>query len=254
MKSWILNTVFSIAVLFVIFIPLSAQATTGAPAETGLKKTVSLLITARNKVVSQYKDRQHQQAATETEATEITIFLEYLDGRIIYYCSELYRLHGAAALADSLCPENIFETDVTSEFHPGETTAAPTEREAAAALEGSFEKSLQQFDDMLLEEQKKIDSTMPRQREPVSETVAGGSSGREHNESVYGSSKPVGGTATGGNSKAKKKPPTQGTKDLSQTDDDIIAKQLREAAEQETDPEVKEKLWEEYRKYKEGSR
>ena len=33
-------------------------------------------------------------------------------------------------------------------------------------------------------------------------------------------------------------------------DDDVIARQLREAAEAETDPEVKEKLWEEYRKYK----
>ena len=33
-------------------------------------------------------------------------------------------------------------------------------------------------------------------------------------------------------------------------DDDVIARQLREAAEAETDPELKEKLWEEYRKYK----
>ena len=33
-------------------------------------------------------------------------------------------------------------------------------------------------------------------------------------------------------------------------DDDIIARQLREAAMQETDPELREKLWEEYRRYK----
>lgn len=36
--------------------------------------------------------------------------------------------------------------------------------------------------------------------------------------------------------------------------DDIVARQLREAAEKETDPELKKKLWEEYRKYKEGIR
>lgn len=36
--------------------------------------------------------------------------------------------------------------------------------------------------------------------------------------------------------------------------DDIVARQLREAAEKETDPELKEKLWEEYRKYKEDLR
>ncbi len=33
-------------------------------------------------------------------------------------------------------------------------------------------------------------------------------------------------------------------------DDDIIARQLREAAMKETDPELKKKLWDEYRKYK----
>ncbi len=33
-------------------------------------------------------------------------------------------------------------------------------------------------------------------------------------------------------------------------DDDIIARQLREAAMQETDPVLKEKLWDEYRRYK----
>ncbi len=33
-------------------------------------------------------------------------------------------------------------------------------------------------------------------------------------------------------------------------DDDIVAKQLREAALAEDDPELRERLWEEYRKYK----
>jgi hypothetical protein len=33
-------------------------------------------------------------------------------------------------------------------------------------------------------------------------------------------------------------------------DDDVVARQLREAAMAETDPELKEKLWDEYRRYK----
>ncbi|MGB5335872.1 MAG: hypothetical protein WBN07_09640, partial [Woeseiaceae bacterium] len=33
-------------------------------------------------------------------------------------------------------------------------------------------------------------------------------------------------------------------------DDDIVAKQLREAALSEDDPELRKRLWEEYRKYK----
>ena len=36
-------------------------------------------------------------------------------------------------------------------------------------------------------------------------------------------------------------------------DDDIIARRLRKAAESETDPELKEKLWKEYRDYKENT-
>jgi hypothetical protein len=36
-------------------------------------------------------------------------------------------------------------------------------------------------------------------------------------------------------------------------DDDVVARQLREAAINETDPVLKEKLWEEYRRYKAGS-
>ncbi len=34
------------------------------------------------------------------------------------------------------------------------------------------------------------------------------------------------------------------------SDDDIIARQLREAATNEEDPELRERLWEEYRRYK----
>ena len=40
----------------------------------------------------------------------------------------------------------------------------------------------------------------------------------------------------------------------SKEDDDIVARQLREAAENETDPELKEKLWKEYEDYKKNTR
>ena len=36
-------------------------------------------------------------------------------------------------------------------------------------------------------------------------------------------------------------------------DDGVVAKSIREAAEKETNPELREKLWDEYRKYKKGS-
>jgi hypothetical protein len=36
------------------------------------------------------------------------------------------------------------------------------------------------------------------------------------------------------------------------SDDDIVARQIREAAMKETDPELRAALWEEYRRYKKG--
>ncbi len=36
-------------------------------------------------------------------------------------------------------------------------------------------------------------------------------------------------------------------------DDDIVARQLREVAEKETDPALREKLWGEYKLYKQGN-
>jgi hypothetical protein len=38
------------------------------------------------------------------------------------------------------------------------------------------------------------------------------------------------------------------------SDDDIVARNLREAAESEPDPQLREKLWEEYRAYKRSIR
>ena len=50
------------------------------------------------------------------------------------------------------------------------------------------------------------------------------------------------GQSTGGAPRPQDRPPAN--------DDDIVARQLREAAERETDPVLKEKLWREYDKYK----
>ena len=45
-------------------------------------------------------------------------------------------------------------------------------------------------------------------------------------------------------------PPTPDTPDA--RDEDVVARQIREAAEKETDPELKELLWQEYERYKAG--
>ena len=59
--------------------------------------------------------------------------------------------------------------------------------------------------------------------------------------------RPGGGTAGGNGGQAPTARPGA-------EDDDIVARQLREAAEQEKDPVLKEKLWKEYDAYKKGSK
>jgi hypothetical protein len=69
------------------------------------------------------------------------------------------------------------------------------------------------------------------------------SGGRGKPEDAAGSGQSAGGWGSGGSGA----PPSTYTPS---TDDDIVARQLREAAEKETDPELKAKLWKEYEAYK----
>lgn len=63
-----------------------------------------------------------------------------------------------------------------------------------------------------------------------------------------GAEQPPAGSGRGGLGDRNTHSPPPGTPDGS--DDDIVARQLREAAESEPDPELRERLWEEYRAYK----
>lgn len=82
-----------------------------------------------------------------------------------------------------------------------------------------------------------------------------GKSGSEGERSASSGSRQTGSSSsasTGGPARGQS-PQRQAANDGG-SDDDVVARQLREAAEKETDPVLKEKLWDEYRKYKEGKR
>ncbi|MGB5346283.1 MAG: hypothetical protein WBN23_08970, partial [Woeseia sp.] len=131
-------------------------------------------------------------------------------------------------------------------------------------LEGELEKSVGGFDEVLAEEQREI-STVGRDTEGFGGGGGGGRGGvglgrqegmRGTGESGGGSGVPGQGTAGGGGS-------TPSVAGMSEDDvksrtpgdipdlvsEDIVAKQLREAALAEDDPELRERLWEEYRRY-----
>lgn len=156
--------------------------------------------------------------------------------------------------------------------------SASTHTEDVAALDEKLSGSLAEIDQLLLEEARKARARAPTRAS--AERSAGGSSASAARK---GTNSPRGdGTdASGGANAAEDKtdpeqsgrgpgspggriegtdPGTPGATaaippDVGDgSDDDIVARQIRRAAETETDPELREKLWDEYRKYKRGTK
>jgi hypothetical protein len=72
-------------------------------------------------------------------------------------------------------------------------------------------------------------------------------------ESSSGQTGSTGGGGYGGGVKGGSGPSAVPSDIPDGRDDDIVARQLREAAMKETDPELRERLWEEYRQYKKST-
>jgi hypothetical protein len=83
---------------------------------------------------------------------------------------------------------------------------------------------------------------------------AGGDSGGTGESAGERSGEQGGGGGVGGGAAGGSGPNTVPADIPDGRDDDIVARQLREAAMKETDPELRERLWEEYRQYKQSTR
>ena len=272
-----------IALIFVLSSTLSlswSAAICSAEVEslqTALKKTILSLDKTRITVFEQYFMAGSTQN-TATSREEALLFITYLEGRISQYCKALYLSGGPQSIANLPCTSVGEGESGDPKFESVPDFSGQTSQEKVAALEDEFTTALGEFDDMLLKEQEKVASHIPRQRES-----GGGDQGQESTGSEgtpetggdAGAQEQMDGSRSGGNDSEQggtsaqqgassegagqgraensQTESTRGTRDMSD-DDDVVARQLREAAEQETDPEVKEKLWEEYRKYKEGTK
>ncbi len=135
-----------------------------------------------------------------------------------------------------------------------------TPAEQVAILDAQLERGTGEFDAMILEEQtaqREAARNSTAQQPPVdaSRPGSGGQGNSEYGAGGVASSGGYGGGiggATGGGGQMPKNtakyPPPE---DIPSGDgDDVVARQLREAAMREPDPAVREKLWDEYRKYK----
>ncbi len=138
-------------------------------------------------------------------------------------------------------------------------TGPMTAGERAAVLNGALNRGYEEFDGFILEERARAQAQANAERNAGIPGDAGGSdsgSAGAGGQSVIVSaspggtpSGPQGAAGAGGGSGANQEtfPPPDDIP--SGRDDDIVARQLREAAMSEPDPELREKLWDEYRKY-----
>lgn len=138
-----------------------------------------------------------------------------------------------------------------------------TRAEQVAILDRQLEQSTSEFDGIIMDAQmEQRDRDRQRESEQQASAAAaagGGYEGAGSGNSPYRENGGMGGGSVGGGmggvsrstqapqNPAKFEPP----EDIpSGSDDDVVARQLREAAMREPDPEVRERLWNEYRKYK----
>lgn len=190
------------------------------------------------------------QNLSTSDRFESSQFITFLSSRIQADCQALMQL-APGAIAGLPCTPAVMNSAAS---YPD----AISQGEKVADLDSRLRGQLQDFDDMLLAEHESMAATGAN----GAGTSGNGSAGGETSaQSTSGDDRSAQG-ATGQNEPAvypgpcpdgeecgQNLPPQAGDDQLGK-DDDIVARQLREAAEQERDPELREKLWEEYYRYK----
>ncbi|MEH6528961.1 MAG: hypothetical protein V7718_03360 [Porticoccus sp.] len=174
-------------------------------------------------------------------------------------------------------PSNEDMDEVTSNPTGGAGEEAMSDEEAVSILDGQLDESIAVFDSMIINERVASQSTendLPEddgswgddeplfEEADISENSDGQgqtslpTAGDDEGEGNAASSTARGagdGSIVSRNGVRGNAANNQAPEDVSDgSDDDIVARQIREAALKEKDPVLREKLWEEYRKYKRG--
>jgi hypothetical protein len=221
---------------------------------------------AERRISDEYNSLYAAGALSAGEIEEYQGFLQRIRRFVERYRLEVAVLSGAVD-QDQI---SVMRQESLSRDFSGEQT----DEERTGTLDAELDASLGDFDEMLLREQEQL-VDKARTAEAAGGSGAGGTAGAQSYAGDAGAASetfsargdtgagapdaadaaetdegPV--AAAGGYSKTPRqegRSPAPG--DIPDGgDDDIVARQLREAAENETDPALREKLWDEYRKYK----
>jgi hypothetical protein len=219
-----------------------------------------------------------------TDATEYASYIARLQRRVFEDCKAVSE-SGSSIPPDLPCPVNLPQENRSADIA---TETEYTPQEQIAALDSMLNAGMGEYDEKLLREQDRIKAATPNDNsdgggqggadgagDGGSQGEGDSDSGSEGEGSAGGSDGEgqEGGGRTGGDNQAgdagdrRSGGPQDGSTGSGEegsdneqpadipdgSNDDVVARQLREAAEKETDPELKAKLWEEYRRYKRGT-
>jgi hypothetical protein len=258
--------------LFTLFIALPAMLAV-ILAWTATDESVAQLnldYAALRAAEDDYRAQREFDGLSGAEAADYAAYVARLQRRVFEDCQAVLN-SGSPYPKDLPCPVSVPQETESADIA---MQAERTTEEQVSALDALLMAGLGEYDERLLRDPERIKADAPSNDSGSGGGAGSGGEGDGEGDSEgdAGSDGDSGGTAgtnpqsgqTGGQPAGGPVDSSQGSgergNDRDQpadipdgSDDDVVARQLREAAEKETDPELKEKLWEEYRRYKRGT-
>ena len=232
-----------------------------------------------------YRAQREFGGLSGAEAADYAAYVARLQRRVFEDCQAVLT-SGSTIPEDLPCPKFVQAVTQSADIV---TQAERTAEEQVAALDEMLMAGLGEYDERLLREQERIKAATPNDNSGSggdgggmggegggdgsgdgsgdgdasnsTDGEAGGQSGSNsggaagnNSESGTAGGQPQGGAVDSSEGSGDTGSDSEQPADVGDgSDDDVVARQLREAAENETDPELKAKLWDEYRRYKRGT-
>ncbi len=204
------------------------------------------------------KEFRAMRDANKTSDLEIEEFAKYvanLKRQVFVGCEAVRVLGGNAKEKGVDCVEIENDPKIKQEKALSSVKREDTREEQADKLGNKLKKLESEFDGMIMDQQAMIKKEVQKSESYGSWSTPSESFENEREEKSITEKVDQNELGSGpGLKKENDMPDFKVEKGGDPQDDDIIARQLREAAEAETDPVLKEQLWKEYQNYKKSIR
>jgi hypothetical protein len=275
-----MRSFFSLILICITFMHVSAYGATTATDNKLLLdkeiKTLQAAYAAWQRNDAEFREVREQNQSSETDIQEFAAFVAGLKRQVIESCETVRQLGGDGNQHGVDCVKLTKESGEKPQEAPTLPERQETGEEKKNSLEEELETLIAEFDELMLEQQDTLKQQQAARQASGSggdcqgasggsEAAGTGESGEEAGtgepgeagtgEPGEGQMPPKAEPGSGpGMEKQGKMPELEKGSVGDGSDDDVVARQLREAAEAETDPVLKAQLWEEYKKYKNSTR